>query len=384
MTRPERRPPAMTGIDVLRSEGFRRLQGRRVGLVTNHTGRASDGATTIDLIHSAPGLTLVSLFSPEHGIRGVLDDKVPSTKDETTGLVIHSLYGDTRKPTPAMLEGIDTIVIDLQDIGARFYTYMSTMGLAMEAAAERNIEVVVLDRPNPVNGWQIEGPTLDESALGFTGYFRMPIRHGMTIGELARLFQGERRMNVRLSVVEMRGWRREDWFDETGVPWVNPSPNMRNLIQATVYPGVGAIEASNISVGRGTDTPFEQIGAPWIDGVQLASALNARSVPGARFYPVSFTPASSKYAGEACGGVFILVTDRDALRPVRLGLEIASALTRLYPQRYKIDPKDRLFGSSASIARMQKGDNPVAIAASWNADEGLWRLLRAKYLIYTP
>jgi hypothetical protein len=227
--------PVLTGIDVLRAEGFARLKGRRVGLVTNHTGIARDGTTTIDLLHRQKDLELVALFSPEHGIRGILDQKVPSSKDPKTGLVIHSLYGETRRPTAAMLAGIDTIVIDLQDIGTRFYTYASTMGLVMEEAAKRQLEVVVLDRPNPIGGWRIEGPAADETALGFTAPFRMPTRHGLTMGELALLFNAERRIGAKLTVVAMKHWTRSQWFDETALPWINPSPNMRNLIQATLY-----------------------------------------------------------------------------------------------------------------------------------------------------
>lgn len=374
--------PVLTGLDVLRAEGFASLKGRKVGLVTNHTGRARDGATAIDLFAAAKDLQLVALFSPEHGIRGILDEKVPSSRDEKTGLVIHSLYGETRRPTDEMLQGIDTMVIDLQDIGARFYTYMSTMGLVMEEAAKRNIEVVVLDRPNPINGWQIEGPTVDEASLGFTAYFPMPVRHGLTLGELAQLFKGERGMAVKLTVVKMRNWTRSTWFDETGQPWVNPSPNMRNLIQATLYPGIGAIEWANLSVGRGTDTPFEQIGAPWIDGVALAAALNARRLPGIRFYPVSFTPVSSKYKDEACQGVFMIVTDREAVRPVRVGLEILAALHRLYGDKLDLGNTGRLYGSAEQLAALRAGENPERIAAQWTAAEARWRLLRAKYLSY--
>lgn len=376
-------PQVLSGIDMLRAEGFSPLKGRRVGLVTNHTGRARDGAATIDLIHDAPGVTLVALFSPEHGIRGVLDATVPSTVDERTDLPIHSLYGDTRRPTDAMLRGIDTIVIDLQGIGARFYTYMTTMAYVMEEAARRGIPVVVLDRPNPINGFQIEGPALDPEQAGFTGYFpRMPVRHGMTLGELARLFNGENKIGAALSVIPLKNWDRDRWFDETGLPWINPSPNMRNLIQATLYPGIGAIEGTNISVGRGTDTPFEQIGAPWIDGVQLSDALNARNIPGVRFYPVRFTPTSSKYAKEECQGVFMVVTDRAALRPVRLGAEVAAMLYKLYGPRYEIDTAERLFGSRETLTRIKAGEDPSTVAGAWAADEARWRLLRAKYLIY--
>ena len=372
----------LTGIDVLRAEQFARLKGRRVGLVTNHTGRARDGATTIDLLHTAPGVTLVALFSPEHGIRGILDEKVPSSVDEKTGVTIHSLYGETRRPTAEMLAGLDTLVVDLQDIGARIYTYISTMAYVMEAAAPRGIKVVVLDRPNPINGWQIEGPMLDKDATSFIGYYPMPMRHGLTLGELARLLNAENKIGADLDVVAMSGWRRDMWLDATGLPWVNPSPNMRNLIQATLYPGIGAIEGTNISVGRGTDTPFEQIGAPWIDGTRLAAELNAAKLPGIRFYPVAFTPASSKHAGQACGGVFMVVTNRDALRPVRVGVEIAATLLRLYGDRFEFGTSDKLLGSREVLEQLRRGAASDTIAAAWAAGEATWRLLRARYLIY--
>jgi uncharacterized protein YbbC (DUF1343 family) len=377
-----RNEPVLAGIDVLAAEGFARLRGKRVGLLTNQTGQSRGGESTIDLIARAPGVTLVSLFSPEHGIRGQLDDNVPSSRDEKTGLPIHSLYGDTRRPTAAMLEGIDTLVVDLQDIGARIYTYPATVGYILEEAVQRKIAVVLLDRPNPVNGFDVEGPMLDTSAIGFNGYVPMPIRHGMTLGELARLFNGEKKIGADLTVVPMKNWRRDDWFDQTGLRWANPSPNMCNLLQATLYPGVGAIEYSNVSVGRGTDTPFEQIGAPWIDGVQLADLLNARLIPGVRFYPVRFTPAASKFAREECQGVFMMVTDRAALRPVRLGVELAAALHKLYGAKFELEPSDRLFGSREVVTRIRSGEDPTAIAGSWAAAEARWRLLRAKYLLY--
>jgi uncharacterized protein YbbC (DUF1343 family)/CubicO group peptidase (beta-lactamase class C family) len=378
-----REPEAvMSGIDVLQAEAFARLRGRRVGLVTNHTGRSRTGASTIDLLKDATGVELVALFSPEHGIRGILDEAVPSTRDEKTGLPIYSLYGKTVRPTSDMLVGIDTIVIDLQDIGARFYTYMTTMAYVMEEAAKRKIAVMVLDRPNPIDGFQVEGPTVPKDALGFTSYFPMPIRHGMTLGEMATLFNAENKIGAALTVVAMTGWHRAEWFDDTGLAWTSPSPNMRNMNEAALYPGIGAIEGTNISVGRGTDTPFEQLGAPWIDGAQLARELRARRLPGVRCYPVSFTPTSSKYVGEACQGVFIIVTDREALRPVRLGLEVAAALARLYSRDFKIEAAERLFGSLSALTRVKAGEDPAAVAASWASDETRWRLLRARYLLY--
>jgi uncharacterized protein YbbC (DUF1343 family) len=375
--------PAASGIDVLAQERFALLKGKRVGLLTNQTGRSSAGESTIDLLAHAPGVTLVALFSPEHGIRGVLDESVPSSRDDQTGLPIYSLYGETRRPTDAMLANLDTLVVDLQDIGARFYTYPATVGYMLEAAAKRKISLVVLDRPVPIDGFDVEGPNPDASSIGFNAYLPMPIRHGLTLGELARLFNGERKIGADLTVVPLKNWRRDEWFDDTGLAWANPSPNMRNLVAATVYPGVGAIEGTNISVGRGTDTPFEQLGAPWIDGRALASALNGRAIPGIRFYPVSFTPsAGSKFGGQLCHGVFLVVTDRDRLRPVRVGLEIASALSRLNGGAFKLEDAARLFGSEAALQRVRAGDDPAAIAASWAADEAAWRLTRAKYLLY--
>ena len=375
--------PVVNGIDVLRADGFAPLVGKRVGLITNHTGIARDGTSTIDVLNGAKGVKLAALFSPEHGIRGVLDDKVASTSDEKTGLPIHSLYGETRRPTAAMLDGLDVLVIDLQDIGARFYTYTTTMAYVLEEAAKQKLPVIVLDRPNPINGFQIEGPALDKSQIGFTGYYApMPIRHGLTMGELARLFNGENKIGADLTVIAAKNWRRDAWFDETALPWINPSPNMRNLIQATVYPGVGAIETTNISVGRGTDTPFEQLGAPWVDGPALADALNARRIPGIRFYPVRFTPTASKYSGQECQGVFLIVTDRTALRPVRLGVEIASTLFKLYGAQFEIGGAERLFGSHDGITRIRAGEDPAAVAATWSAAEARWRLLRAPYLLY--
>lgn len=384
----DRRTPVLTGIDVLARDGFKQLRGRKVGLITNHTGKSRDGIATIDLLHKAPGVTLVSLFSPEHGIRGVLDADVPAEKDQKTGLTIHSLFykGGTGRPLEGSLAGIDTLVIDLQDIGARFYTYQLAMGYAMEEAAKRKIAVVVLDRPNPINGWQIEGPLsrapgAGESPNTFIAYLPMPIRHGMTIGELARLYNEEQKINADLTVIALENWKRDFWFDETGLTWINPSPNMRNMNQATLYPGVGAIEYSNVSVGRGTDQPFEQIGAPWIHGAQLADRLNARRLPGIRFYPITFTPNSSKYANEECRGVFMVVTNRAALQPVRVGIEIASALSSLYGEKYQPNNMWRLIGSEEIVERVRQGD-AAAVAARWSADEAQWRRLRAKYLIY--
>jgi len=373
----------LAGIDVLEAEGFQRLRGKRIGLVTNQTGQARSGVSAIDLLAYAPGVTLAALFSPEHGIRGERDEAVPSSKDEKTGVPIHSLYGATRRPAPETLDGLDAIVIDLQDVGARFYTYPATVAYVMEAAAPRKLPVVLLDRPNPITGNAIEGPYQDGPSIGFNGYLPMPIRHGMTLGELALLFNGERHIGADLTVVAMKNWTRGAWFDETNLLWVNPSPNLRNMNAAAVYPGVGAIEGTNISVGRGTDAPLEQIGAPWIDGRALAETLNARRIAGIRFYPVTFTPiAGQKLGGTVCQGVRLVVTERDHLRPVRVGIEIASALTARYGAQFKLDEAAYLLGSRATIDRIRAGEDPEAIARSWTSNEDAWRTTRAKYLRY--
>jgi uncharacterized protein YbbC (DUF1343 family) len=385
--------PVLTGIDVLAANNFAQLKDLRVGLVTNHTGRAKNGQSTIDLLFNASratgagasGMTLTALFSPEHGIRGILDATVPAEKDEATGLPIYSLYGDEsqRRPTDAMLANVDAIVIDLQDVGARFYTYATTVAYILEEAAPRKKKVFILDRPNPIGGVAIDGPALDASATSFVGYFAgMPIRHGMTLGELGKLFNAEKKIGADLTVIAMRNWRRDEYYDETGLAWINPSPNMRNLYAATLYPGVGMIEYANVSVGRGTDTPFEQIGAPWINGPALSDALNARKIPGVRFYPVTFTPTAAKFPNEVCQGVFIVITDRTAVRASRLGAELASALIKMSPKDFSMDLNLKLIGSAADIARLKAGDDPAAIAAGWSGAEARWRLLRAKYLLY--
>ena len=371
----------LSGIDVLRSENFKPLIGKRVGLLTHQAAIARSGESTVELIAKAPGVTLVALFSPEHGLRSDLDAAVPSSVDARSGLPVFSLYGETRRPTTAMLRGIDTLVVDLQDVGARFYTYATTMGYLLEEAARSRIEVVVLDRPNPLGGTTIEGPSLERGELGFTAYFPMPIRHGLTLGELARVFNAEGKIGANLSVIGVRYWQRDAWFDETGLPWVAPSPNLRSLQSTLLYPGVATIEGANVSVGRGTDTPFQLIGAPWIDGVRLAAELNGREIPGVRFYPVSFTPTSSRHQGERCGGVSIVLTDRERLPIVRLGLELASALDHLYGPRFELDRIAGLFGREV-VNRLRNREPPQRIVDSWAAREAAWRRLRAPYLLY--
>jgi uncharacterized protein YbbC (DUF1343 family)/CubicO group peptidase (beta-lactamase class C family) len=372
----------LNGIDVLKRDGFRQLAGLRVGLVTNHTGRDRRGRQTIDVLREAANVKLVALFAPEHGIRGLLDDKVSDTKDEKTGLPIYSLYGEMRRPKPEQLRELDALVFDIQDVGTRFYTYISTLGHVMEEAARARLPVFVLDRPNPIRGNEAEGPIADADKLVFTSYHTIPVRHGMTIGELAKLFNAERKIGCDLRVVEMERWRRAMWFDGTGQTWINPSPNMRSLTQATLYPGVGLLETTNVSVGRGTDTPFELIGAPWIDGQRLANYLNERRIAGVRFVPVRFTPRASVFQGEECGGVNLVITDRTQLRPVYAGLEIAVALRRLHPDDWQVEKYGRLLANADTLERLKRGESPEQIALSWQPGLEEFRRIRARALIY--
>ncbi len=380
---PKPRPLAkvLTGIDVLKRDEFRLLKGRRVGLVTNHTGRDRDGNSTIDLLHQAPGVKLVALFSPEHGIRGQVDAAVADSKDEKTGLPIYSLYGKNRRPTAEQLQGIDTLVYDIQDIGCRFYTYITTLGYIMETAAAHRLKVVVLDRPNPIGGLAVDGPVLEAGRESFTGYHALPIRHGMTIGELAKLFNAERKINADLEVVRVEGWSRGDLFDRTGLVWVNPSPNMRNLTAALLYPGIGLLETTNLSVGRGTDRPFEVIGAPWLDGRKLAASLADAGLPGVRFVPVKFTPTGSTHAGKECGGMQILIDDWSRFDPLTTGLEIARRLKQNHPEwqtaRYSV-----LLAHQPTLVALERGESIEEMRRLWQTDLERFRGVREKYLLY--
>jgi uncharacterized protein YbbC (DUF1343 family)/CubicO group peptidase (beta-lactamase class C family) len=372
----------LNGIDVLERDGFKQLKGLRVGLITNHTGRDRGGRQTIDVLREAPGVKLAALFSPEHGIRGQADEKVSDSVDEKTGLPIYSLYGETRRPKPEQLKNLDALVFDIQDIGARFYTYSATLGYAMEAAAQAKIPFFVLDRPNPIGGIEVEGPLADADKLSFTAYHTIPVRHGLTVGELAQLYNEQRKLGCDLRVVKMENWRRAMWFDATEQTWVNPSPNMRSLTEATLYPGVGLLETTNLSVGRGTDTPFELVGAPWLDGQKLAMYLNGRGLAGVRFVPVRFTPRASVFKDQECGGVNIVVTDRTLFRSVRAGLEIAVALRRLYPQDWKVDDYSRLLVNADTLERVKRGDDVESIVASWQARLDEFRRARSRVLLY--
>jgi uncharacterized protein YbbC (DUF1343 family) len=372
----------LTGIDVLEAQDFAPLKGKRVGLITNQTGIDRKRRSTIDLLAHAPGVKLVALFSPEHGIRGTLDERVASTTDEATGLPVYSLYGDTERPTAAMLAGLDALIFDIQDAGVRFYTYITTMGYTMEAAAARHLPYYVLDRPDPLGGERVEGPMLDRDRTNFVGYFPMPVRVAMTMGEMAQMFNAENKIGCDLHVIKMRNWHRQYWFDRTGLPWVNPSPNLRSSIAELLYPGLEILQAGGVSVGRGTDTPFEHFGAPWIRSEELAGYMNGRSIPGVRFVPDRFTPDSGLYKGELCQGAKIVVTDRAALFSMRIGIEIAAALVKLYPG--KLDPAKMvgLAGNGETIKRLLNGDPPETIISGWDVELGAFRQIRAKYLLY--
>src|SRR5436309_9817989 len=326
-----------TGLDILAAQKFAPLRGKHVGLITNHTGVDSQGKSTADLLSHAPSVQLVALFSPEHGLAGRKDERVSSSKDPTTGLPVYSLYGETLRPTDEMLNGIDALVFDIQDAGVRFYTYTVTMAYCMEEAAKRQIPFFVLDRPNPLGGEIVEGPMLDPDKTSFVAYFPIPVRYGLTIGELAQFFNAENHIGAELHVIAMRNWHRNYFFESTGINWVPPSPALRTTKGSILYPGIEVLQASGVSVGRGTQAPFEEFGAPWMDGEAVAAALGERHLPGLHFESKSFIPVGGPHSGERSSGVSIRVTDRFVVRSMRLGLEIAEILQKLYPKDFDTD-----------------------------------------------
>jgi uncharacterized protein YbbC (DUF1343 family) len=378
---PER--STLTGLDRLVADDFALLTGRSVGLITNQTGVDGQGRRGVDLLAAAHRVRLRALFSPEHGLTGQVDANVPHGRDAATGLAIWSLYGPARRPTPEMLNGIDTLVFDIQDVGVRYYTYLTTLVYALEEGGRRGIQVIVLDRPNPITGSVVEGPLMDPDMRSFTAPHPIPVRTGMTIGEFAQMVVAERKLPVRLTVVPLEGWQRGQWFDETGLPWVNPSPNIRTPMQALLYSGVGLLEATNLSVGRGTDMPFEVIGAPWIgDPEVLAEAMNARALPGVRFEPALFTPTSSVYAGKPVGGVRLRVTERDALRPVAVGLALGRELAERYSGSFRPAAIQNLLVNRSTMWSFLRGD-PLMRILSWaDAARSAFLQRRASYLIY--
>jgi uncharacterized protein YbbC (DUF1343 family) len=372
-----------TGLEVLRRDGFAALKGRKIGLITNQTGITRDWANAVTLLHETKELQLKTLFSPEHGFYGKLDQpNIANSKDERTGLPVVSLYGESRTPSDQSLSGLDTIVFDIQDIGARYYTYPSTMANAMQAAAKNGLRFVVLDRPNPINGADVEGPVADEGKTTFVGFHTIPVRHGMTVGELATMYNEEKELHLDLQVIRCEGWKRGDYYDATGLPWVNPSPNMRSETEALLYPAIGMLEYTNVSVGRGTDRPFELFGAPWLDAVKFAAALNAANLEGVRFIPVKFTPTAAKFPKQECQGIDIIVTDRLRLKPVRVGLTIAHVLRRDFANDWKPEGTEKLLLNQAALDAILAGKTPLEVEAL--GDEAMNSFLRRRqtFLLY--
>lgn len=374
-------PTVLNGIDVLKRNGFAQLKGLRLGLITNHTGIDNERHATIDMLANAPGLKLRALFSPEHGIRGVLDqDKIDDGKDEKSGLPVFSLYGERTAPTEEQMKNLDALVFDIQDMGCRFYTYVATMKNCLEAAAKAGKQFIVLDRVNPVRGDLVEGP-VEVAKLEMVACHNIPLRHGMTAGEMAMMFNAESHLHAKLSVVQVQGWQRNQWFDETGLPWLNPSPNMRNLNAASVYSGIGILEFA-ISVGRGTDSPFELIGAPYVNDLQLAAEMNRLGLPGVRFVPQRFTPATSVFEKKECGGVRLIITDRDAMRPVELGLALGHTLHRLYPKDFDMVKFNRLMLDPPAIDAIKKDKTWKEIAKRWSEASAQFAERRKAFLLY--
>ncbi len=382
-----------TGIDVLEIHDFDRLRSaepgkvRTIGLLTNQTGIDGLGRRTIDVLAHVEGVKLAAIFSPEHGVTGALDTTaVGNTVDKATGVPVYSVYGGSdaaRRPRLDILKALDAVVYDIQDAGARFYTYETSLGYLLEAAAKTGIEVIVLDRPNPITGSYVQGPVSQPGQESFVNYTQEPPRHGMTVGELATMFNAERHINAKLTVIAMEGWIRGDWFDSTGLTWVSPSPNLRNLTEATLYTGVALIEGTNVSVGRGTDTPFEVVGAPWIKSKEFADYLNLRAIPGVRFVPVNFTPAAgAKYGGQNLAGVNIVLLDRNTLDAPEMGVELASALHKLYPNEWDMSKMILLVNDPRVMEAIAAGSDPRKIADDWREELERFEQVRKKYLLY--
>ena len=373
----------LNGIDVLEKNNFKELNNLKIGLVTNQTGRDLGGKATIDVLFGQPTFKLAALFSPEHGIRGELDQsKINDSTDEKTGLPVYSLYGETRRPKPEQLKDLDAIVFDIQDIGVRFYTYEATLLNVLEEAAKAGKPVFVLDRPNPINGETVEGAIADADKLSFVVSHTVPVRHGMTIGELAQMMNAEKKIGADLRVVKMENWTRAMWFDQTMQTWINPSPNMRSLTEATLYPGIGLLETTNLSVGRGTDTPFEVVGAPYIDGRKFAAYLNAKNLSGVRFVPIKFKPNASVFKDEMLGGINIVITDRAEFKSIRTGIEIASALRALYPSDWQIEKFNRLLANQTVFDEIKAGKSAADIERAQRVALDEFVKKRASFLLY--
>lgn len=375
----------LSGIEILKRENFARLKGAKVGLVTNHSGTDIKGASTIDLLHQAPEVKLIALFSPDYGIRAPIDAKITDSKDQKTGLPVYILHEERRKPTPTQLEGIDTLVYDIQDCGCRFNTHIETLGMIMDAASERGIRVLILDRPNPIGGKIFYGPLPD---AGKEPFHNIPIRHGLTIGEIAKLFLLERKVTedkplvCKLEIVTMENWNRADLFDASGLEWVYPSPNLRTLTAALLYPGIGLLEITNISVGIGTDRPFEWFGAPWMNNLQLALLLNQQNLPGVRFVPVKQTPVSNLYANKSCNGLQILINDWNTFEPMKTGIAIAWALRKIHSDNWKIEKYNTLLLNKATLDALTAGKHYAEIEKLWRADLSAFETRRKSVLLY--
>ncbi len=378
----------LNGIDVLQANSFRELQGKRVGLITNQTGKDRRGRGTPQILAAAPGVELKALFSPEHGFTGTSESNFISSQTYRLPnghvIPIYSLYGSTKAPTSDMLRGLDALVFDIQDVGARFYTYATTMAMAMESAEDENLDFYVLDRPNPISGDIVEGPILSPQIRHFTAYFPVPVRHGLTMGELARLHNVVGKVGVRMQVIPLRGWTRDQWYDQTGLKWVKPSPNLPDLDAATLYPGVACFEATNLSVGRGTPLPFRWVGAPWLDADGLLARLKSAALPGVKFSRENFRPKKDVYKDKACRGIRIQVTDRSKFRPLELFAHILCALRDLHPLEFGVrwDEERRMIGNDKLRELYEKGAGPEEMIRMFNQGPKEFDSIRNAFLLY--
>ena len=371
-----------TGADVFVANNFPGLRGKKIGLITNHTGRLRSGTATADAFYKSTDISLKVFFGPEHGIRGAVDERVPDSADPKTGIPVISLYGPRTAPEPSHLVGIDALVYDIQDIGCRYYTYISTLVHCMRAAATAGLPLTILDRPNPISGGHIDGPVADSDKLSFVAIHPMPIRHGMTLGELAMLVNRDAERKCDLTVVKVEGWKRRDWFDATGGEWVDPSPNMRSLVQANIYPGPAQLEFTNVSVGRGTATPFQLFGAPWLDHFRFVDTLSAMQLPGIGFVPRTFKPTASKFAGEECKGVELIVTNRDTFRPVETGVAMAIALRKVASKQWEMSRWQTLLCHKATYDAVEQGAELKDVTKLWEPALQQFKNARQKVLLY--
>ena len=371
------------GIDVLAENNFSIIKNKKVGLIINHTSINSNWRSTIEIIAESNVCEVVAIFTPEHGFDGKLDEYINYGDNLIYNVPVYSLYGETLRPEKKMIRNIDYLIFDILDVGTRFYTYIGTMKYCMEVANENNIGFIVLDRPNPINGIDISGPMLKNiNVFGLAGVHNLPIRHGMTTGELALLFKADEKMQLNLNIIKMEGWKREMWFDETGIPWVNPSPNIRNMNQASLYPGLGLFERLNVANKRGLPSPFEMIGAPWINAYDFVNSLNKYNLSGVNFTPIKFSPEEHKYSNEWCEGIYITITDREKLEPVKLGFIIIITLYKMYPEEFDINKLWHITRSKGLIQEIKNDPSIAELIRYWNNDLEIFRNKRAQYLLY--